>query len=153
MVTNQRLWTLQQDKESALRAPVTGAVIVATSSASAGKRHQASPNVRSPQNNRKERTLSTPSASDAVVKDTISKIVERVVFSGEEAEDSKDIKQYSSVKKREEKDGLSEMGSVLPRNVVSCKSILLSTSKSLPQRKQSPEGGSSKKAGTLPGVG
>jgi len=56
------------------------------------------------------------------------------------------------VKEREEKDGLSEMGSVLPKNVVSCKNILLSASKSLPQRKQSPEGESSERAGALPGI-
>jgi len=36
------------------------------------------PKCERPPNNRKERTLSTPSASDAVVKDTVSKIVERV---------------------------------------------------------------------------
>jgi hypothetical protein len=63
------------------------------------------------------------------------------------------MKQYSSAKEREEKDRLSEMESVLPRNVVFCKSILLFASKSLPQQKQSPEGRSSEKAGVLPGVG
>jgi hypothetical protein len=60
------------------RAPATGAVIVATSSVSAGKRSQASPNVKGSQNNRKRRTLSMPSALDAVVRDTVSKIVECV---------------------------------------------------------------------------
>jgi hypothetical protein len=54
-----------------------------------------------------------------------------VVFSSKEAEDNKDMKQYSSA----------------------CKSILLPASKSLPHRKQPPESGSSKKAGVLPEVG